>query len=116
MAEISPHKLVLNCYGHRTFNNRWYGVCLELNLAAEAGSSDELREKLYDMVISYIETVLDTDEKESIPHLLTRRAPIKDWLAYYVIRLLMFIKKFPNNFTFKQIIPFHLAHSCWPRC
>lgn len=106
MAEISPHKLVLNCYGHRTFNKRWYGVCLELNLAAEANTPEGLREKLFDMIVSYVETVLDTDDKDSIPELLSRRAPIKDWLIFYAIKLLISIRNFPDNFTFKEISSF----------
>ena len=112
MAEISPHKLVLNCYGHRAINNRWYGVCLELNLAAEADTAEGLKKKLFDMIESYVETVLDTNDKDSIPELLSRRVSIKDWLTFYAIKLLISIRNFPNNFTFKEIIPFHLAHNC----
>ena len=112
MAEIHPHKLVLRCYGHQTGEDRWYGVCLELNLAAEADSPDELKQKLYEMIISYVETVLDTDDKESIPSLLTRRAPLKDWLKYYWYNSLISIMNIPGNLTFKESIPFHLAHSC----
>ena len=35
MPNIRPDRLVLRCYGHRKKNGRYYGVCLELNIAAE---------------------------------------------------------------------------------
>ena len=112
MAKMSPDKLILRCYGHKIKQEKWFGVCLEFNLAAEADSPEELKKKLADMITSYIETILDTDDKISIPVLISRRAPIRNWLMYYFIRLIIFIRKFPDNFTFKEIIPFHLAHSC----
>lgn len=112
MANVSPDKLVLRCYGHKIKQGKWFGVCLEFNLAAEANSPDELRQKIGDMISSYIETVLDTEDNTSIPALLSRRSPIRNWLIYYLFRIVIFIRKFPGNFTFKEIIPFHLAHNC----
>ena len=112
MSDIHPHNLILRCYGHRTGEDRWYGVCLDLNLAAEADSDEHLKQKLNEMITSYIETVLDTEDKESIPELLMRRAPLKDWIIYYFVKALISIRNFPNNFTFKESVPFHLAHSC----
>ena len=112
MAKVTPDKLVLRCYGHKIKQDKWFGVCLELNLAAEANSPDELKQKMGDMIASYIETVLDTNDKSSIPALLYRRAPMRNWVFYYFIRIIIFIKQFPGNFTFEEIVPFHLAHNC----
>lgn len=109
MANISPSKFVLRCYGHRKRNGRWYGVCLNLNLAAEAETREEIKKKLCDMIVSYIETVMDTDDHDSIPALLERRAPAIDWIKYYRIKLLITINNFPGEFTFKEFIPFKLA-------
>ena len=61
---------------------------------------------------SYLESVLDTNDRESIPDLLNRKSPFKDWAIYYFIKCIVFLKKFPNNFVFKEIIPFHLPHKC----
>jgi len=111
MANIRPDKLILRCYGRRLKKGSYYGVCIDLNLAVEAESQEKLKKKMCDVINSYLETVLDTDDKNSIPQLLYRRAPIQDWLRYYYIRILVFIKQFPNNFTFQEYIPFHLAHN-----
>jgi len=85
MAQVSSSKLILKCYGSRLASGRWHGICLNFNLAAEAETVEELRSKLHEMIESYIETVLDTSDADSIPALLSRCAPILDWLNYYFI-------------------------------
>lgn len=109
---ISPNRLVLRCYGHKTNKGKWFGLCLNFNIAIEAYTQEELRLKMNQVLVSYIETVLDTDDKVSIPDLLTRRAPLIDWLIYYKIRMSVFLSNFSSNFTFKETLPFHLAHKC----
>lgn len=112
MAQIAPSNLILRCYAHRLSGERWYGVCLDLNLAAEADSFDELKRKLHEMISSYFACVLDTNDKDSIPDLLSRKAPLIDWIKYYLIRLHVSIKKIPNIIAFKELIPFHLSNAC----
>lgn len=112
MAAIRPGRFVLRCYGQRTEKGNLVGVCLDLDIAVEAQSIDELKKKMNQAVTSYLDSVLDTDDRESIPILLTRRAPLKDWVIYYYIKLRDYIRRFPGNFTFNEMIPFHLAHGC----
>jgi len=113
MKKLRPVDLVLRCYGHRKKNGRWYGVCIDLNLAVEAYDRNELQEKLKAVILSYLETVIDTDDKKSIPPLLFRRAPLYDWAVYYFTKLIISIKSFPGNFTFNELLPFHLsANNC----
>lgn len=102
--------LVLRCYGRKIDDHKWYGVCLKLNLAIEAPSREELVRKMGGVILSYLDTVLDTEDTDSIPDLLTRRAPISDWFTYYAIALLIYIKRFPTLFKFKKAIPFHLGY------
>ena len=112
MANLRPNNFILRCYGHRIKGGKWFGVCLEFNLAAEAETSEQLRKKLYDMIESYVDTVINTDNKESIPDLLVRKAPLYNWAIYYLIKLIISIRDFPNKFIrFKESIPFHLAHN-----
>lgn len=112
MANISPNRLVLRCYGYKTRSGKWFGLCLNFNLGVEANSREQLKHKMREVIESYIETVLDTKDKPSIPDLLCRRAPIKDWLMYYGITMILFVRNVPNNFTFKEVLPFHLASQC----
>lgn len=101
----------VRCYGQRK-NDKWFGVCLELNIAAEADSLPELKEKINSMISSYVEAVCDTDDKASIPGLLKRRAPLVDWFRYCSIWTRLRIAKLPDRITFHETMPFKLAHEC----
>jgi hypothetical protein len=110
MANVNPNNLVLRCYGHKTRKGPYVGVCLEFDLAVEAESPEELKMKMIDVIKSYIQTVLDTEDKASIPHLLSRKAPLKDWVLYYIISLLICIRNnLPGKFVFKGHVPFQVA-------
>ena len=112
MKQLAPSNLVLRCYARRLIGGGWYGVCLDFNLAAEADSFDELKQKIHEMIVSYLEVVLDTDDKNSIPELIERKAPLIDWIKYYLICLKISIGKIPNIITFKELVPFHLSNAC----
>jgi predicted RNase H-like HicB family nuclease len=112
MPNIRPSQLILRCYGYKTKEGKWFGLCLDFNIAAEADSPEEMKQKMKEFIESYIETILDTDDKGSISNLFSRRAPIHDWLIYYLIKTIFFIKQFPGKFIFKEFIPIHLAHNC----
>jgi hypothetical protein len=110
--KIRAQGLVLRCYGYQNRPDRWYGVCLDLNLATEAGSGDELKKKLDSVISSYIESVVDTDDKDSIRALLCRRAPLHDWMIYYLFKAMIYIRQFPGKFTFQTYRSSPLSHAC----
>ncbi len=109
---IRPESLILKCYGYKFGDNPFVGVCLDLNIAVQADNQVELKRKMNDAIKSYIETVLDTDDKSSIASLIYRRAPIRDWFIYYILKIIVNIRQFPTNFIFKECIPFHFANNC----
>jgi hypothetical protein len=108
---MAPKDLILRCYGYKDKFGKWYGVCLDLNLAAEAESLSELRSKLNNMIESYIAVALNTNDNTSVPDLLSRKAPLFDWLCYYMICSLNYVRQIPDRITFNEIIPFRLAHN-----
>lgn len=113
MKELSPDSLILKCYGYKIKDRPWVGVCLNFDLSIQADSIEELEKKMNSVIRSYVESVLDTEDRSSIPALLTRKAPVKDWLIYCLIKLI----KNTHNFAikvkeFKENIPFHLAYDC----
>jgi len=71
-----------------------------------------LKKKMSEVIESYMGTVLDTKDTASISYLVSRKAPMRDWAIYYLIKLLLVIKQFPDNFVFKEHIPFQLSHGC----
>ncbi len=109
---IRPEKLILRCYGYKLGDRPFVGVCLDLNIAVEAEGMPELKRKMNDAIISYVDAVLDTDDKPSIALLMNRKAPLRDWMIYYLLKFVLKIKSLPPNFTFKEYIPIHLAHRC----
>ena len=109
MATLSPSDLVLRCYGCPTKEGRMVGVCLELNLAAEAENLEELKLKLNKVIKDYLESVYDTDDKASIPELLQRKAPLSDHLIYHAIGVMLKVKKVSNRIArFKESLPIHI--------
>lgn len=112
MVNIPISNLVLRCYGNRIRPGSWYGVCLDLNIAVEAESPEQLKKKLYEQITSYVDSVLDTDDHSSIPDLFCRKAPLHDWLKYYCIKSLISIGELKNRLVFKEFIPVHLSHAC----
>ena len=111
MGNMTPAKLILRCYGNKR-EGQWVGICVDLNIAVQAEDVDELKRKMYDAIGSYLEAVIETDDKESIPELLTRRAPLQDFATYYLIRCLTAFRRFPHNFVFREALPIQLAANC----
>ena len=87
----------------------WEALCLDFNLAVEAETPEQLKAKMHDMIESYIETVLDTDDKASVVSLMMRKAPLKDWIVYYALCAIAGLRDLTGKILFKQIIPFHLG-------
>jgi hypothetical protein len=112
MEAIPPNKLILRCYGHRVRSGKWVGVCIDLNLAAEAETPEQLRLKMGQVISSYLETVLDTDDQGSIPALFSRKAPLPDIAAYHAIKFANFIRQFRKKIIFEELVPIHLAQNC----
>jgi hypothetical protein len=108
---MQPSNLILRCYGYCT-NGKWTALCLDFNLAVEAETPEQLKSKMQDMIESYIETVLDTDDSGSIASLMMRKSPLKDWVFYYALCVFAGLRKLPGKIFFKQIIPFRLTGRC----
>ena len=79
----------------------------------EEDTLKKAEKSLHDAISGYLEVVLDTDDKTSIPQLLMRRSPLKDIIEYHLLAILIKIKvsKFKARRIFKEAIPFHLSSS-----
>ena len=88
--------------------NYWLATCLELNICAQGNSLKDVSSSIQDAIRGYLETVVNTKDKLSIPDLLNRPAPFKKramfWFAekkyhfksWQAIQLKKFSK---NNFS-----------------
>jgi hypothetical protein len=79
---MKPTQLLLRCYAEKV-GNQWQAFCLDLSLAAQGDTFAEAKDKLDAMVAEYVYDALVGDDREHAEQLLTRRAPLRDWLKYY---------------------------------
>ncbi len=99
---MNSRDLILRCYVKQE-EGAWVAVCLDLNLAAQADSQKEVREKLEAMISTYVNEALTTDAQYA-DQLLTRRSPWPEWAKYYCYRTLDAWHKSPQ-FAFNEIMP-----------
>lgn len=89
MQNNLPKKL--RCYSVRQ-ENGWFALCLDLNLAAEADSLEEVRQHLDAIIQDYLDDVIA--HPEHLADLVPRHAPLRFWLEYYGIRTRMGLRRF----------------------
>ena len=77
---MQPVKLTVRCMAWCE-GGQWVAACLDLTLAAQAGSFEQARRKLHDQIDSYVREAMTVD-KQHAELLLSRRAPLRDQLRY----------------------------------
>ena len=104
-----PRNLILRCYGFRTSRKTWVAKCIDFDLVVEEDSLEARKKALIEAMNSYLEAVYQTDDKESIPRLLKRRAPLIDFCHYYWIKFRCQLRCPSERLSFEKSIPFVLA-------
>ncbi len=107
---MRPVNLTLRCYAEQ-ISGGWQAFCLDLCLAAQGDTIDEVKHKLEEMISEYIYDALAGEDKEHAAALLSRRAPFKYWLKYYLYSALISIGAVHNHvkLLFKEPLPLILA-------
>jgi hypothetical protein len=83
--------LVVHCLlDHK--EDRWEAYSLEFGLAAQAESEQVVKQKLENMVVSYLYDALGGEDKEHAVQLLRRRATFSVYAQYYVAWLFCHFK------------------------
>lgn len=105
---MRANNLVLRCYAEKK-ESYWQAFCIDLSLAVQGDSFDEVKAKLDSMVVDYIEEALGEDRQHAA-YLLTRKSPLRYRLKFEVIRFLnRTIKTMRENFkTFKEVMPLQI--------
>jgi len=81
---IHPAEMQLRCYAHLE-NNQWVAVCIDFNLAAQADSFEEARDKLHQQVVWYVYDAVAGDDQAHGADLLMRKAPVPLMVRYHLI-------------------------------
>lgn len=71
---IRPRTLIFRCYSRPDPEQpgRWLAYCVDLALVAVGKTAEDARRSLSDAIEGYVEAVFDTEDIDSIPHLLRR--------------------------------------------
>jgi predicted RNase H-like HicB family nuclease len=103
---MNPKQLILRCYVEKK-DGIWQAFCIDLNLAAQGDTRDEVRTKLQRQIGSYLHDALEGEDKEYAEQLLSRKAPIvfRAKYAFYKILINFHKAKKGINHIFNEIIP-----------
>lgn len=102
MNPQTPKIIRLRCYGYPTRQGSWIASCIDLSLMVERPSMEESVQALQDQILLYIESVFDTEDKESISRLLSRPSPWYEKLHYYFIGSICRFHKICKGFRFNK--------------
>ncbi|MEX0618431.1 MAG: hypothetical protein WDZ76_14525 [Pseudohongiellaceae bacterium] len=95
--------LVLRCYAESK-GGQWQAICIDLNLAAQADSFEEAREKLEAQISDYLYGALVGEDRKYAEVLIPRRAPLKYRVKYNFLRALTHFNHHVNR-AFRMPMP-----------
>lgn len=107
---MNPKQMILRCYAEKK-DGIWQAFCIDLNLAVQGETRDEVRAKLHLQIVSYLYDALEGEDKEYAPQLLKRKAPIGFWAKYIFYKILINFRDAKNgiNHIFNEIIQLPLT-------
>lgn len=81
---MKPNELILHCYALKD-GSQWVALCLDFDLAAQGDTFEEARQCLDEQIRSYVEDALIGEDREHAPALLSRKAPLSEWVKYWFL-------------------------------
>jgi predicted RNase H-like HicB family nuclease len=103
---MKTNELILRCFAERK-GNQWQAFCLEFGLAAQADTLEEARRKLDDMICSYVEDATVGADRAFGADLLSRGAPLLDWIKYYFYAARKRLLRHGVPQQFREVLPLH---------
>jgi hypothetical protein len=71
----------------RQIEGQWVVECLDFSLAAQDDTFESAQRRIVDQASSYVETALSIDGGVHADQLLSRRAPLWDWIVFHFLFL-----------------------------
>lgn len=105
-TRIYTRELMLRCYANKR-GDQWQAFCVDLCLAVQGDSFQEVRQKLECLMVEYVYDALAGEDREFAEQLLNRRAPFSQVVTYHCIKLLHFFGLCRDGFhkLFKEPMP-----------
>lgn len=102
---MNTRDLMIRCLAVRE-ENLWVGICLPFDLAVQAESYAEMKTKLDEQILHYLQDALGGQDKDHAAELFNRRAPLKYYLQYYCAAAMEHIRHHTDNLRrFKTLVP-----------
>jgi hypothetical protein len=103
---MTPKQLILRCYCEEK-GNIWQAFCIDLNLAAQGTSLEEVKHRLQQQIFSYLFDALAGEDRKYAAQLLKRKAPLMFRLKYHYYKLLCKMDGAKENLCriFDEIMP-----------
>lgn len=103
---MKTSNLTLRCYAKRVPAGHWEAFCIDLCLAAQADTLQEVRQKLHEQVVSYVLEALTIDAAYA-DQLFERKAPLAQRIEYRLIRLMQKLHVLRNDLrlVFREALP-----------
>ena len=111
---MNANQLTIKCYAEHK-EGAWSAICLDFNIAAQADTFEESKEKLEGMIADYLYDIFEGEDKAFASQLLNRRAHWSFWLRYYYLDFINNIYHKANNVRcnanriFNETMPIRLA-------
>jgi hypothetical protein len=106
MMTMTTRELILRCYCERS-GDIWQAFCIDLNLATQGDSPEEVKRKLHEQINSFVYDALVGEDKEYAEQLLKRKAPLEFRLKYHCYKASDSINNTKDKIcsTFNEIMP-----------
>lgn len=89
--QMKPSDLVLRCYVEREQDGSWFAICLDLNLATQADTARQAKQKLHTQIEQYVREAMTVD-LPYLEQLIPRKAPLGFFVKYYLIKAVCAIR------------------------
>jgi hypothetical protein len=103
-----PRQLIVRCYAEQK-QGYWIALCLDFTLAAQGETFQLAKSNLDAQIHEYLHDALAGGDRAHAPYLLARRAPLRDWVKYYVARWLARLSRHSDkprtHKPFKEVMP-----------
>ena len=107
---MEPRQLILRCYGEKK-GDVWQAFCLDLNLAVQGKSFQDVRGKLHRQIESYVYDALEGEDRQYADQLLNRKAPFYFWAKYYLYKALHGANEARDGIhkLFSEVLPLQIS-------
>ena len=104
-------QLLLRFYAERK-NSQWQAFCIDLDLAAQGDSLQEVQKKIVHMALSYVVEAFGKD-REHADVLLARKSPLRYRLKYHWLRFQdnRILRAAKNRCAFERPLPLRVAEN-----